>query len=368
MVLVSRVLTTGPVYFVDGPSHVRAALARTYLLQPPGYWLFNRVIAFFPNPERGIVFLNCAFSALGVVAFYYAARLLVQKRVAQLGTAVYAVIFFDWFAGGIHSTYASQLLFPVLLFFLLQLHSRRPRLVYLIAAAASYAIGAGFRPTDGLFVGFMFLYYLIRRAPLRQALLSFAVATLLCLVWLVPTLDGFAVQWGASSAVAYSGKITAEVSPLFRGITYRSLANVTRFLVPLALAFCPLLPSIFRTLAKLRNESVKLMWIWIVPGSAFMVLFYMADAPYLTFMTAAVLLLAMKQLDSVPPRLGTLLLASCLVFNMAFFWSFVPIRSKSLAVNVLNVYAGKYTRFALRNQWQPNLSDLVNRDTLTPKN
>ena len=52
---------------------------------------------------------------------------------------------------------------------------------------------------------------------------------------------------------------------------------------------------------------------------------------------------------------------------MAFFWFFVPIRSKSLAVNVLNVYAGKYTRFAIRNQWQPDLSDFINRDTLAPQ-
>ena len=50
VVLVSRVLTTGPLYFIDGPEHVDAALTRTYIVQPPGYWLFNRTIAFFPEP------------------------------------------------------------------------------------------------------------------------------------------------------------------------------------------------------------------------------------------------------------------------------------------------------------------------------
>jgi len=366
VVLASRVLTAGPLYFIDGPDHVEAAVTGTYILQPPGYWLFNRLIAFFPDPERGIVFLNWTFSVLGVVAFYYAARMLVAKGIARWGTAVYAALFYVWFIGGIHSTYASQLLFPVLLFLFLQLHSRQPRLVYLVGAAAAYAIGAGFRPTDGFFLGFMFLYYLIRRAPLRQALLSFSLATVLCLVWLVPTLQAFAVQLGASSTVVYSGKLTAQVSPVFHGITYRSLANVTRFVVPLTVAFWPLLIPVFRTLAKLREEPVKLLWLWIAPGAAFMLLFYMSHAPYVTFFTAAVVLLALKQLDSASLRLGTFLLATCLVFNTAFFLFFVPIRSRSLAINVLNVYAGKYTRFAIQYQWQPDLSDIINRDTLAP--
>jgi len=213
----------------------------------------------------------------------------------------------------------------------------------------------------------MFLYYLVRRAPGRQALLSFSVAAVLCLVWLVPTLEGFASQWGASSTVAYSANSFARDSPIFHGITLRSMANVARFAVPLTIAFWPLLGSILGTFSKLHNESVGLLWIWIAPGAAFMVLIYMGDAPYLTYLTAAVLLLALKQLDSAAPRLRTLLVAFCAAFNIVFFLFFVPIRSKSFAVNVLNLYAGKYTRFAIRNQWQPNLSDLIDRNTLQPR-
>src|SRR5208282_3600735 len=111
----------------------------------------------------------------------------------------------------------------------------------------------------------------------------------------------------------YSGKLTAQVSPVFLGITYRSLANVTRFVVPLTVAFWPLLIPVFRTLAKLREEPVKLLWLWIAPGAAFMLLFYMSHAPYVTFFTAAVLLLALKQLDSAEPRLRTFLLSVCLI-------------------------------------------------------
>lgn len=79
------------------------------------------------------------------------------------------------------------------------------------------------------------------------------------------------------------------------------------------------------------------------------------------------LLLSLKQLDSSAPVLRTLLLASCLVTNVGLFLFFIPIPSNSLAVNVLNVFVGKYTRYAIRNRWQPNLSDIIDRDTLAPK-
>lgn len=279
VVLASRVLTSGPLYFVDGPSHVEAARARTYVIQPPGYWLFNRTIAFFPDPEKGIVFLNWTFSVLGVVAFYYAARLLVQKRVAQLGAAIYGAVFYAWFAGDVHSTHASQLLFPVLVFLLFLLHRRQPRFVYLLGASTAYAIGAGFRPTDGFFLGFMFLYYLVRHAPLRQALVCIALATVLCLAWLVPTLEAYAKSGVLSSSFVYSGGVTAHVSPLFHGIKYRTMANVARFVVPLVVAFWPLLVPVLRTVPKIQDEPVKLLWLWVAPGAAYLVLFFMADAP-----------------------------------------------------------------------------------------
>jgi hypothetical protein len=366
VVLASRALTAGPIYFVDGPSHVGAARAQTYVIQPPGYWLFNRTIAFFPDPEKGIVFLNWTFSVLGVVVFYYAARLLVQKRVAQLGAAVYGAVFFAWFAGDVHSTYASQLLFPVLVFLFFLLHLGQPRFVYLLGASTAYAIGAGFRPTDGFFLGFMFLYYVLRHAPLRQAVSCVALATVLCLGWLVPTIDAYVKGGLLNSSVVYSSAITTQVSPLFHGITYRTMANVARFVVPVVVAFWPLLVPILQTAPKVRDETVKLLWLWIAPGAAYLVLFFMADAPYLNFLTAAVLLLAMKQLDSAAPVLRTLLLASCLVTNVGIFLLFIPIPSSSVAVNALNVFVGKYTRYAVRNRWQPNLSDIIDRNTLAP--
>jgi hypothetical protein len=52
--LVSRLLFHGPPYFADGPAHIRVILAKIYIIQPPGYWLFNRLGGLFPDPAAGI--------------------------------------------------------------------------------------------------------------------------------------------------------------------------------------------------------------------------------------------------------------------------------------------------------------------------
>ena len=85
LVAVSRIATSGPVYFVDGPGHLWAIQSRVFVIQPPGYWLFNRLASLFPNPEAGIHYMNWAFSTAGVVIFYYAARLLVSRNTAVRG-------------------------------------------------------------------------------------------------------------------------------------------------------------------------------------------------------------------------------------------------------------------------------------------
>ena len=40
--LFSRILLVGPVYFTDGPRHIRALGEGEYFIQPPGYFLFMK--------------------------------------------------------------------------------------------------------------------------------------------------------------------------------------------------------------------------------------------------------------------------------------------------------------------------------------
>jgi hypothetical protein len=358
VVLVSRILASGGVYFADGPAHVLAAQTHRFVMPaPPGYWLFNRAAGFFANPERAISFMNWAFSAAGVLAFYYAARLLVRESIAKLGCAVYAVVFYAWFSGNVHSTYASQLLFPVLLFLFLLLHLKEPRMGYLLAASLAFAAGAGFRPSDGAFMAPMFVYYLARYAPRKQAAGGFWLSALLCLGWLLPTLLCYRSSYGLRYFVSYLGNITTVVSPLRHGLTDRSMANVARFLVPFATAFWLLAYHFARSLRGLRDPRIQLLWLWVTPGACFLLLIYMSDAPYLNFLTAAVLLLAMAEVELRRGALGRLLLACCIAWNAAFYLQFRPLPGKSITTDVINIYSGSYTRYAVRNRWQTTLSE-----------
>jgi hypothetical protein len=135
------------------------------------------------------------------------------------------------------------------------------------------------------------------------------------------------------------------------GVNGKSLANMTRYLLPLLVAFWPVLPAAWANLRQNRDDwRIRMMAIWIVPGSLFFLVSYISDAPYLDFLSAAVLLLAVK----APRRM-----ALTAVWNAVLFLSFYPIPSQRLAVNTWNCYVVKYTGYGIRHQWWPNLSDIV---------
>lgn len=362
-VLVSRVLTTGPVYWADGPRHIKAILSKTFLIQPPGYWLFNRSAALFPNPALGISLMNWVFSAAGAVIFYYAALELAGRRLAILGTALYAVLFYAWFSGDVHSTYASQLLAPVLVFELLLLHHRKGQLRYLIGAAIAFGIGAGFRPSDGAFIGLMFVYYLVRHSPRRQAAVAFFLAVAICLGWLVPTLVGYSSLGGLAPAAEYVASQTTRVSILVHGPTHIAIASMLRFAVPLLLALGPLLPFTLMSYRELRRPEVTLLWLWVIPGGLYLFLCAMWDAPYLNFLTAAVLLLGLMELQKSSRHVQTILLGTCIVWNLGFFLMFRPVRARTIPAAMFDSYAGEYTRYGIANRWEPSLGSLLHGGT-----
>ena len=80
LVFVERLLCRGELYFADGPAHLQAISAHIYVIQPPGYWLFNRIAGLFANPLVAIMIMNIGFSVVGTIVFYYAARLFTIRQ------------------------------------------------------------------------------------------------------------------------------------------------------------------------------------------------------------------------------------------------------------------------------------------------
>jgi len=356
--LATRLLFHGSIYFADGPHHLRSILDKTYIIQPPGYWLFNRIAGLFPDPVIAISAMNISFSVAGVVVFYYTALFFTGRRGAFIAALAYSCIFFLWFSGEVHSTYVSQALFPIATFCALLHYDRVKANWKLILAAILFALGAGLRPSDGVFLVPTLLYYSTARLPKSKAGIFLTSITLLCLIWITPTLIAYChVPGGIQGVLAYSRDIATQKS-IATGVNSESLANVMRFTVPALVAFWPVLAA--AALSAVRNRQdwrVRMLAIWIVPGSLFFILSYISDAPYLDFLTAAVLLLALGA-----PRM----MAVTALWNTIFFLGFSPIPSRRLSVNIWNCYAGHFTRYGIEHQWWPNLSTLQGTRSITP--
>jgi len=360
--LIARVLCHGSVYYSDGPNHIKSILERVYIIQPPGYWLFNRIGGLFPDPIVAISAMNILFSMAGVVVFYYTALFFAGRRNAFLAALAYSSVFYIWFSGEVHSTYASQVLFPVATFCALLRYDRDKASWLLWLAAVIFSVGAGLRPSDGVFLVPMVLYYSAVRLPRKTAILFMGLTFALCLFWIIPTAEqyhlyrqspgrvpgmGDSPNGVQESATTYIQRIVGQRS-ILAGVNATSLANVTRYALPLLVAFWPVgMAALLNLIRNWRDWRIRMMLFWIVPGSLFLIFSYIGDSPYLNFLSAAILLLAVG---------SSRMMAVTAVWNAALFLIFSPIPSTRFLANVLNCYVGKDTHYAIQHQWQPMLS------------
>jgi 4-amino-4-deoxy-L-arabinose transferase-like glycosyltransferase len=357
--LVGRLLCIGSIYWADGPRHIRSILDKTYIIQPPGYWIFNRIAGLFHNPVTAISAMNISFSVAGVVVFYYVSLLFTDRKNAFLAALAYSAVFYIWFAGEVHSTYASQALFPISTFYALLCYDQRKTQRWLLwLAALLFAIGAGLRPSDGAFLLPMVMYFSAVRLTKKTGAFFLTLSLSLCLIWLIPTALAYRHgETGLPGAGLYMSDILKTRS-IMAGINIYSLANVTRYALPLLVGFWPVLPAALLGLIQHWDDwRIKMMFLWILPGSLFFTLSYMSNAPYLVFLSAPVLLLAIN---------AARMMVVTAMWNAVLFLSFTPIPSERLLVNIWNCYAIEYTRYAIDHKWSPNLSN-VQQVTLRSK-
>ena len=353
-VFAARAFTSSSAYYVDGPTHVNAIRNHTYVIQAPGYWLFNRTAGLFPDPEIAISVMNWLFSSAGAVFFYLAARKLASENVARISAIAYAAVFFAWFSGNVHSTYASQLLFPIATFFFILNYQDELRQRWLILAAATFVLGAGFRPSDGVFFAPVFLYALLK-AKRKDAAISAATAFVLGLAWLIPQHIALRHETDAVNKNVGSHLLDIANGLLVSGFSLYAVSNTLRYFLPLILALFPLLLLIY------RGKSFPL-WLWIVPGSAFYLLVYAGDAPYLNWMLAPLLLLAAVS-RAVSERKKVRLFALCVAVNLLFYFAWRPVTLPSgglqKAEYLIEADLGKFTFYSVRHHRQAILSDLL---------
>jgi len=350
VVFASRWIAMSRPYFADGPALIQAARNATYVIQPPGYWLYAHLGGLFAVPTFGFSLINALASAAGCVIFYLVCLRLTGGLGARLATAAYAAIYFAWFAGCVQSSYAGELLLGPLLLLLMLRYVGSKSISALCGIALSYAAAAGIRPSDGVFLAPAFVYFVVKLVRERaHRIIVLCLAAAACLLWLIP--QQIALAASSQNAGAQLWSVAAPEAPILHGFTKLAISNLARVLVPLAIAFWSLLPGI--VLSREKQAIRTLLWIWIAPGLAFFALIYISDATYLCFLVPAILLLALtRQLRA----LSSAGLIVCFVWNLLFFCFARPARdTHNPAVAIYSVSGARYCAWALKHQWYRTL-------------
>jgi hypothetical protein len=357
--LVTRILFRGPLYFGDGPSEIASIAAKTYIIQPPGYWLFIWTASHFSDPVLAMTVMNILFSVAGIVVFYYTACFFASRLNSFLAALAYSTVFYIWFSGEIHSTYASQILFPVATYYLLLSYDRDRAKWVLWVAALLFSLGAGIRPTDGMFVIPLVLYFAAFRMPRKEAAIFLSLITLFCLGWLIPTWVAFERYDDGLRAFSTYVELVSKKQSVLTGVRMYTLANPVRYVLPLIVGFWPVLGIVVRNAIRNRSDwrNISLL-IWIVPGSLFFIFSLISDAPYLNYLTAAILLLAV----SVPSKWTGRLLVVTALSNAFVFLALGPIPSQKLSVNIVNGFVLRCTRGGIEQRYNKTLTQMQHFD------
>ena len=109
----------------------------------------------------------------------------------------------------------------------------------------------------------------------------------------------------------------------------------------------------------------KMLWVAILPGSAFFLLVYISDAPYLNFLLGATLLLCAQGMELKLRRAqASALLVAAILLNVSTYLFFQPISlpgKAALVALTVNKDIGSYTHPAVVNRWMYTIRGEMNK-------
>jgi Protein of unknown function (DUF2723) len=265
----------------------------------------------------------------------------VSSPLAELGALLYATVFFAWFSGNVHSTYASQLLFPPLMFYCMLRYREDKRTLWVCAVAVSFSLGAGLRPSDGAFLAplvLLFFFQLRRKQQILLALLTIAI----CAAWLVPTKMA-QMRYHPDNEAALVLRMSP--GPLMGKFNVYTIANALRFFLPMAFALGPAAVFLFRA------RSLWL-WTWALPGSLFFVGLFISDATYIDCLLGAYVLLCLIGMATYQDRrVAVAVLVCSILINSVFYLGFRRLQSQSRIYAILEKDLGNYTFYAVKHKF-----------------
>jgi hypothetical protein len=359
LTLVLRVGSASDPYFVDAPRHIDAIMSGKLVIHTPGYFLFNLsgfVLSHLLRISAGsaLHILNVAFSVAGVAIFYLLSTRLFSGVSAFWLSLAYACSPIVWFSADIHSSYASMTFFVPLLILVVEADQR------FVWGCVVWAVMAGFRPSDGVFVLPWMLFQSVRFSG-KQRLAGACAAIAIVAAWWIPTVK----QYGGGFMLPLSSS-REQVHGLAQGILTGHLGmhaavNVLHAVAGMIMTWGLLTPAVYlgATTWK-RSITARSMTIFLMPGLAFFLLYYFSDGPYLAYTASAGMLLAgvyLARRSAMTQRTIYVVAISASVLFMIFAR---PANGKASTLRaVADAYFVRYSVPSLKEQRDPRLAKLL---------
>ena len=235
---------------------------------PPGYFLYvclGRLSnAIFPDANVALVAISVLASCGAAALIYLLANDWFGRAAALFAGLMFVFSPLAWFHGTVALTYIVEACFSAAVGYCCwRVYSGASG--YMLPAAISLGLAAGFRQSSLLILGPLFLFS-IRSVPRRIAIRGIAVLALVLMAWFIPMLQA-AGGWNAYFSSLWSLWLLVPArQTIFNSAIFTSLARFVLIAATGGFSFGPAVLLVFCT-AKPVNGCVRnFTWMWLAPG------------------------------------------------------------------------------------------------------
>ena len=259
-----------------------------------------------------------------------------------------------WFSGDVHSSYASVTFFAPLLILVVECERR------FVWGCVIWALLTAFRPSDGVFVLPWMVYHSLQ-FRWKERLVGIAAAAPITAAWWIATAERYDgrlltpfLSSGEQANKLAQGVLTGEFG-------LHALVNAFHAVAGIIMTWGVLAPLLcLGATAWMRNATARSMTIFLLPGLAFFLLYYVSDSPYFAYLAAAGMILAGTYIEEWSAKARHSVYAAAICSSMLFMLCARPAdENTSKARAVADAYFLKYSIPALREQKDPRLASLL---------
>ena len=360
LTLLLRIIGASGPYFSDASRHIKAIESGRLVIHAPGYFLFNAsgfVLSHLlhVSAANALQILNIAFSVAGAAVFYLLLTRLTAIRSPFLLSLAYICSPIVWFSGDVHSSYASVTFLAPLLILVVESERR------FVWGCIIWALLAGFRPSDGVFVLPWMVYHSLQ-FRWKERLIGIAAAFPITAAWWIPTV----LRYGGGLLNLPFRSSGEQANKLAQGLLtgefgLHAFVNAFHAVAGIIMTWGILAPVLcLGATAWTRNATARSMTIFLLPGLAFFLLYYVSDSPYFAYLAAAGMILAGTYLQEYSAKTRHSVYAVAICASMFFMFCARPAdETTSRARAVADAYFLKYSVHALREQEDPRLASLL---------